>query len=153
MSMHQRISPRGHVVNNGGRLTCVCSLTQQCPVFCSILASYVRCFVLGDVLGLCGSVPGIAAMCASFLAVELPFSSWHSRTTWCSIEFPRAITVTYDCPAERVVRCRPVLCCAKFVTTVSVWSSDFRWGVSFSPSWALLYLLSSADIMLYLTAH
>ena len=53
----------------------MCSLTQQCTVFCSILASYVRCFVLGDVLGLCGSVPGIAAMCASFLAVELPFSS------------------------------------------------------------------------------
>ena len=43
--------------------------------FCSIPASYVRCFVLGDVLGLCGSVPGITAMCASFLAVELPFSS------------------------------------------------------------------------------
>ena len=43
--------------------------------FCSILASYVRCFLLGDVLGLCGSVPGLAAMCASFLAVELPFSS------------------------------------------------------------------------------
>ena len=63
------------VVNNGGRLTCVCSLTQQCTVFCSILVSYVRCFVLGDVLGLCGSVPGVAAMCASFLAVELPFSS------------------------------------------------------------------------------
>ena len=60
---------------DGGRLTCVCSLTQQCTVFCSILASYVRCFVLGDVLGLCGSVPGIAAMCASFSAVELPFSS------------------------------------------------------------------------------
>ena len=32
-------------------------------------------FVLGDVLGLCGSVPGTAAMCASFSAVELPFSS------------------------------------------------------------------------------
>ena len=54
----------------------MCSLTQQCTVFFgSILASYVRCFVLGDVLGLCGSVPGIAAMCASLLVVELPFSS------------------------------------------------------------------------------
>ena len=44
----------------------MCSLTQQCTVSCSILVSYVRCFVLGDVLGLCGSVPEIAAMCASF---------------------------------------------------------------------------------------
>ena len=43
--------------------------------FFSILVSYVRCFVLGDVLGLCGSVPGVAAMCASFWAVELTFSS------------------------------------------------------------------------------
>ena len=52
---------------------------QQCNSFFfffgSILASYVRCFVLGDALGLYGSVPGIAAMCASFLAVELTLSS------------------------------------------------------------------------------
>ena len=53
----------------------MCSLTQQCTVFCSILVSYARCFVLGDTLGLCGSVPGVAATCASFLAVELTFSS------------------------------------------------------------------------------
>ena len=57
---------------------CVCvrsPSSAQLLFFGSILASYVRCFVLGDVLGLCGSVPGIAAMCASLLVVELPFSS------------------------------------------------------------------------------
>ena len=55
---------------------CVCSLTQQCTVFFgSILVSHDRCLVLGDMLGLCGSVPGVAAMCASFLAMELTFSS------------------------------------------------------------------------------
>ena len=43
---------------------------KSATVFCSILVFYVRCFVLGDVLGLCGSVPGVAAMCTSFLAVE-----------------------------------------------------------------------------------
>ena len=141
-----QLKKRGH---NGGRLTCVCSLTQQCTLFCSIPVSYVRCFVLRDVLGLCGSVPGVAAVCASFLAVELTFSSWHSRTTWCSIEFPRAMTFTYECPVERVVRYRLVLCCVVQCqvpgAVLSLWPvflfdlSDYRWGVSFSPTWALLY--------------
>ena len=52
----------------------MCSLTQQFEGFCSILVLFIRSLVLGDVLGLCGFVPGVAAMCASFLAVELTFS-------------------------------------------------------------------------------
>ena len=72
LSLAKGLLKGGH---NGGRLTCVCSLTQQCTLFCSIPVSYVRCFVLRDVLGLCGSVPGVAAVCASFWAVELTFSS------------------------------------------------------------------------------
>ena len=92
-----------------GRRKCETSLEKEalstnkgtmvtCTVFCSILAFYVR-FYAGRCL--CCSVPGIAAICTSFLAVELPFSSWHSRTTWCSIEFPRAMTVTYDNAIDR----------------------------------------------------
>ena len=60
---------------------CACSLSQHCTASCSILVSYVRCSVLGDVLGLCGYVPGVAAMYVSFLAVKLTFSRRHSPTT------------------------------------------------------------------------
>ena len=49
--------------------------------FCSIFVLFIRCLVLGDVLGMCGSVPGVAAMCASLLAVELTFSWCHCRST------------------------------------------------------------------------
>ena len=58
----------------------MCSLTQQFEGFCSILALFIRCLELGDVLGLCGSVPGVAAMCASLSAVELTFPWCHSRS-------------------------------------------------------------------------
>ena len=60
----------------------MCSLTQQFEGFCSILALFIRCLLLGDLLGLCDSVPGVAAMCASFSAVELTFSWCHSRSTF-----------------------------------------------------------------------
>ena len=74
------------------------------------------------------------------------------------------MTPTYDCPAERDVRYRLVLCCvvqsqvsagrcAKFVTSVSVYLLTSGGACRFLHLEHCYILLCSADIILYLTAH
>ena len=71
---------------------CACSLSQHCTASCSILVSYVRCSVLGDVLGF-----------VSGSEIKF-FPATFSDDFEVLLRFPRAVTLTCDCPAERVVR-------------------------------------------------
>ena len=54
---------------------CVCVRSPNSAQFFVVFLSYGPVFCAGRCARSGGSVPGVAAMCASFLAVELTFSS------------------------------------------------------------------------------